>query len=247
MVGWLVLWFNSTHLKNPLFLVNGWQEMGEREEWREGVQMFRSRESKKAVIWVFVRVHVSILLIRFQFFSFSLFWIQGQQQQQLTREREFHVLMRRKWVFGPLIDCFHWQFPLVCTRILTSAIDWKGGCYQVCLKNASKSICLPSPLFLMNVDPYFHWVSVHQTIQNYGIWRVNHLQRMWILLAGSKEASISKWVLLSCCKMMNYSFRLFLFSCLPFQWIVHFNWFRFHFPCHLRKSNSFSVEPQKIF
>ena len=58
--------------------------------------------------------------------SFFLFGVQGQPQQQWTREREFHVLMRRKGIFGPLIDCFHWQFSLICARILTIPIDWKG-------------------------------------------------------------------------------------------------------------------------
>ena len=72
----------------------------------ERVQVFRSQESKEATIRELVRVYVSIILIRFQLFP-SPFWVQGQQQQQNGKKREFHVLMRRKGVFGPLIDCFH--------------------------------------------------------------------------------------------------------------------------------------------
>ena len=195
-----------------------------------GVQVFRSQESKKAVIWVFVSVHVSILWVWFQLFPSSFLGFKDNNNNKMEKRGNSMFWWEERGIWTT-----HWlfllSFSLICARILTSTIDWKGGCYQVCLKNASKSICLPSPLFLMNVNPYFPWVSVHQTIQK--LWNLksrpfpkNVNPSCWF--QRGINFKMSPFELLSKDELLF--FVVFSSSCLPFQWIVHFNWFRFHFP-----------------
>ena len=119
MVG-LEIQFHS--FKKPIVFWSTDGKKGVSMKNEEGVQVFCSQESEKATIHVLARVHVSILLIRFQLFP-SPFWGFKDNNSNNGQEREFLVLLRRNGVFGPLIDCFHCQFPLVCTRILTTPID----------------------------------------------------------------------------------------------------------------------------
>ena len=121
MVG-LEIQFHS--FKKPIVFWSTDGKKGVNVKNEEGVLVFRSQESKKAVIWVFVSVHVSILWVRFQLFPL-LFGFKDNNSKKWTIER---------------IPCFdekkvgiwttRWLFPLIISSRLysdTHQCHWLKG------------------------------------------------------------------------------------------------------------------------